>query len=50
MLNTVKRCSKCDPNEIINSGKGLSEEFMFFWSNFIIDGRLLKNVFQMIHI
>lgn len=45
MLNTVKRCSKCDPNEIINSGKGLSEEFMVFWSNFIIDGRLLKKCF-----
>ena len=46
MSTSVKQCLTCDPNEKIMSGKGLSNEYMFFWKNFFIDGRLLKKCFQ----
>lgn len=46
MSRVVKQCLKCNPNERIHGGKGLSDEFMNFWSGFFTDGRLLKKCFS----
>lgn len=46
MSSTIKRCLNCKPGEKIRNGRGFSDEFIKYWSEFLTDGKMLKACFQ----